>query len=131
MKPSLRDSLLIATALFTILGCGFGLGRLAPKDPAPVAPTVPAESLENEVLSSLRQSLDLTPDQETTIAPALDQLTSGILDSRRDALIQYYQSLLQFHAEISPNLSPRQQSLLEANRKLLEKELQTRFPNSL
>lgn len=129
MKTSLRDSLLIATALFTILGCGFGLGRLSPQDPAPLAPTVPADSLEDEVLSSLRQSLDLSEDQEKAIAPALDRLSSGVLDSRQKALLQYYRSLLSFHTEIAPELSPRQQKLLEANRKLLEDELHTRFPS--
>lgn len=131
MKPSLRDSLLIAAALFTILGCGFGLGRLSPQDPAPLAPTAPADILGAEILQSLRQSLDLTASQEKAIAPELDQLSSGILDSRQQALLQYYQSLLHFHEEISPKLSPRQQSLLEANKKLLEKEFYSRFPTAL
>ncbi|YCM46148.1 hypothetical protein V2O64_08965 [Verrucomicrobiaceae bacterium 227] len=130
MKHSLRDSLLIAAALFTILGCGFGLGRLSPQDPAPLAPTAPADTLGTEVLDSLRQSLDLTADQEKAIAPELDQLSSSILDSRQQALLQYYQSLLHFHEEIAPKLSPRQQSLLEANQKLLEKEFHSRFPTA-
>ena len=128
MKTSLRDSLLIAAALFTILGCGFGLGRLAPQDPPPLAPISPADTLGSEVLTSLRQSLDLTAEQEKAIAPELDQLSTGILDSRQQALLEYYQALLHFHEEISPKLSPRQQSLLEANRRLLEKEFQSRFP---
>lgn len=131
MKHSLRDSLLIAAALFTILGCGFGLGRLSPQDPPPLAPTAPADTLGAEVLESLRQSLDLTADQEKAIAPELDQLGSGILDSRQHALLQYYHSLLHFHEEISPKLTRRQQGLLEANRKLLEKEFHSRFPSAL
>jgi hypothetical protein len=128
MTHSLKDSLLIGAALITILGCGFGLGRLAPPDPAPLAPTAPAETIGAEILSSLRKSLDLTPEQEARITPELQTLGSEILDSRQEALLRYYQDLLKFHTEIAPKLNPRQQSLLEANRKLLEKEYLSRFP---
>lgn len=128
MTHSLKDSLLIGAALITILGCGFGLGRLAPRDPAPVAPTAPPETIGDEILSSLRTSLDLTEEQEAKIAPELESLGTEILDSRRHALLRYYQGLLKFHTDIAPKLNPRQQSLLEANRKLLEKEFQSRFP---
>jgi len=130
MKTSLRDSLLIATALFTILGCGFGLGRLGTSEPAALAPTAPVDQLGGEVLDSLRQSLDLTAEQEAVIQPELGKLTTGILDSRQESLFEYYKALLQFHEDISPKLSPRQQSLLEANQELLEKEFHDRFPAS-
>jgi hypothetical protein len=129
MTHSLKDSLLIGTALLTILGCGFGLGRLSPGAHTPVAPIAPAESISTEVLDSLRNSLDLTPEQEKEIAPELESLGTEILDSRRQALLRYYQELLKFHTDIAPKLNPRQQSLLEANRKLLEKEFLTRFPS--
>ena len=69
MTHSLKDSLLIGTALLTILGCGFGLGRLSPVATPPVAPTVPAETISDEVLISLRNSLHLTTGQEKEIAP--------------------------------------------------------------
>jgi len=129
MTRSLKDSLLIATALLTILGCGFGLGRFSPRNEVPPAPTAPAESISDEVLISLRESLDLTPKQEKEIASELSTLRTEILDSRRAALLRYYRSLLNFHHEIAPKLNPRQQSLLEANRKLLEKEFHQRFPS--
>jgi len=129
MTHSFKDSLLIGTALLTILGCGFGLGRLSPVATPPVAPTVPAETISDEVLISLRNSLDLTTGQEKEIAPHLDSLETEILDSRRKALLRYYQLLLKFHTDIAPKLNPRQQSLLEANRKLLEKEFLNRFPS--
>lgn len=128
MTRSFKDSLLIGAALITILGCGFGLGRLAPREAAPAAPTAPAETIGDEVLVSLRNSLDLTTEQEAQIAPDLDSLGSEILDSRHDALLRYYQGLLKFHTDIAPKLNPRQQSLLKANRKLLEKEFRSRFP---
>jgi hypothetical protein len=121
MTHPLKDSLLIGTALLTILGCGFGLGRLWPA-------TAPAETISDEVLNSLRDSLDPTPEQEKDIAPELQSLGSEILDSRQSALFRYYQELLEFHPDIAPKLNPRHQSLLEANRKLLEKEFQSRFP---
>lgn len=128
MTHSLKDSLLIGTALLTILGCGFGLGRLSPIASSPPAPTAPAETISDEVLTSLRESLDLTPEQEKEISPELQSLGAEILDSRRSALVRYYQELLKFHNDISPKLNPRQQSILEANRKLLEQEFQNRFP---
>ena len=126
MKTTLRDSILVGTALITILASGFGLGRLSPREIAP-APTVPVANLSEEVLASLRSSLDLTPEQETEIAPELENLTTLVLDSRRKALIGYYESLLNFHGEITTKLNPRQQKILEANRKLLQREFSNRF----
>jgi len=128
MNHSLKESLLIGTALITILGCGFGLGRLSPRETNPSAPTAPVETISEEVLVSLRQSLDLTPEQEADIAPELKSLGSEILDSRQQALLRYYHELIKFHTDITPKLNPRQQTLLEANRKLLEKEFLARFP---
>jgi hypothetical protein len=128
MTHSLKESLLIGAALITILGCGFGLGRLSPREATPLAPTVPAETISDEVLISLRQSLDLTPEQEAGITPELKTLGSEIIDSRQQALLRYYRELMKFHTDIAPKLNPRQQKLLEANRKLLEKEFLARFP---
>jgi hypothetical protein len=126
MKTTLRDSILVGAALITILASGFGLGRLSPRESAP-APTVPVANLSEEVLASLRSSLDLTPEQETEIAPELENLTTLVLDSRRQALIEYYENLLNFHGEIATKLNPRQQKILEANRKLLQREFSNRF----
>lgn len=126
MKTTLRDSILVGTALITILASGFGLGRLSPRESAP-APTVPVANLSEEVLASLRSSLDLTPEQETEIAPELEKLTTLVLDSRQQALIEYYESLLNFHGEIATKLNLRQQKILEANRKLLQQEFSNRF----
>jgi len=126
MKTTLRDSILIGAALITILASGFGLGRLSPRESAP-APTVPVDNLSEEVLASLRSSLNLTPEQEIEIAPELENLTTQVLDSRQQALIQYYESLLNFHGEIATKLNLRQQKILEANRKLLQQEFSNRF----
>ncbi len=126
MKTTLRDSILVGAALITILASGFGLGRLSPRESAP-APTVPVTNLSEEVLTSLRSSLDLTPEQETEIAPELEKLTTLVLDSRQQALIEYYESLLNFHGEIATKLNLRQQKILEANRKLLQQEFSNRF----
>jgi len=126
MKTTLRDSILIGAALITILASGFGLGRLSPRESAP-APTVPVDNLSEEVLASLRSSLNLTPEQETEIAPELENLTTLVLDSRQQALIKYYESLLNFHSEIATKLNLRQQKILEANRKLLQREFSDRF----
>jgi len=126
MKTTLRDSILVGAALITILASGFGLGRLSPRESAP-APTVPVANLSEEVLASLRSSLDLTPEQETEIAPELENLTTLVLDSRQQALIEYYEHLLNFHGEIATKLNPRQQKILEANRKLLQREFSNRF----
>lgn len=126
MKTTLRESILIGAALITILASGFGLGRLSPRESAP-APTVPVDNLSEEVLASLRSSLNLTPEQETEIAPELEKLTTLVLDSRQEALIQYYESLLNFHGEIATKLNLRQQKILEANRKLLQREFSDRF----
>jgi len=133
MKTTLRDSILVGAALITILASGFGLGRLSPRESAPAptvsapAPTVPVANLSEEVLASLRSSLDLTPEQETEIAPELENLTTLVLDSRQQALIEYYEHLLNFHGEIATKLNPRQQKILEANRKLLQREFSNRF----
>ena len=97
MKTTLRDSILVGAALITILASGFGLGRLSPRESAP-APTVP-----------------------------VDNLTTLVLDSRQQALIQYYESLLNFHGEIATKLNLRQKKILEANRKLLQQEFSNRF----
>jgi len=126
MKTTLRDSILIGAALITILASGFGLGRLSPRESAP-APTVPIDDLSEEVLASLRSSLNLTPEQETEIAPELEKLTTVVLDSRQEALVKYYDSLLNFHGEIATKLNQRQQKILEANRKLLQQEFSDRF----
>ena len=126
MKTTLRDSILIGAALITILASGFGLGRLSPRESAP-APTVPVDNLSEEVLASLRSSLNLTPEQETEIAPELENLTTLVLDSRQQALIKYYENLLNFHSEIATKLNLRQQKILEANRKLLQREFSDRF----
>lgn len=126
MKTTLRDSILVGAALITILASGFGLGRLSPRESAQ-APTVPVANLSEEVLASLRSSLDLTPEQETEIAPELEKLTTLVLDSRQQALIEYYESLLNFHGEIATKLNLRQQKILEANRKLLQQEFSNRF----
>ena len=126
MKTTLRDSILIGAALITILASGFGLGRLSPRESAP-APTVPVDNLSEEVLASLRSSLNLTPEQETEIAPELENLTTLVLDSRQQALIKYYENLLNFHSEIATKLNLRQQKILEANRKLLQQEFSDRF----
>lgn len=126
MKTTLRDSILVGAALITILASGFGLGRLSPRESAP-APTVPVDNLSEEVLASLRSSLNLTPEQEIEIAPELENLTTLVLDSRQQALIQYYESLLNFHGEIATKLNLRQKKILEANRKLLQQEFSNRF----
>lgn len=126
MKTTLRDSILVGAALITILASGFGLGRLSPRESAP-APTVPVDNLSEEVLASLRSSLNLTSEQEIEIAPELENFTTLVLDSRQQALIQYYESLLNFHGEIATKLNLRQKKILEANRKLLQQEFSNRF----
>jgi len=130
MSTNFRDSILIGAALITILGCGFGLGRLSHEQPA-LAPIVEADSLSQETLKGLRSSLDLTPEQEKHIAPELSQLTGRILDSRRETLLKYYESLLQFHKDIAPKLNPRQREILDANRRLLEQERDNRFTQQI
>ncbi len=126
MTSTLRDSLLIGSALITILACGFGIGRMTTPAIEP-APIVPIDSISQETLDALRRSIDLTPAQEEAITPELQSLKAQILDSRHQALVQYYESLLQFHDKISPKLNPRQQEILKANRKLLEEEKANRF----
>ncbi|MGJ8698237.1 MAG: hypothetical protein ACSHYF_18090 [Verrucomicrobiaceae bacterium] len=121
---------LTGAALLTLLGAGFGAGRLVqPDPPAAISRPVPADHIADEIRESLRQTLNLTPAQQDAIAPDIASFNTDVIDNRRTALVQYYESLLNLHDQIENKLDPDQQKVLQENRALLVQEIRTRFPD--
>ena len=128
-RPYLAGAALL-TILGTGIGAGVGIGRLSAPDPVtlPSLP-VPSESLALEMEQSLRDSLNLSPSQQSAIAPELAAFNTDVIDNRRLALFHYYRSLLDLHDRIEPKLEPDQQKILRRNRSLLQTEITQRFPD--
>jgi len=121
-------------ALLAILGAGFGLGSLVANrrpvaEPAP--PSVEVDKLETETLEALKKSLNLSPEQEAEVRPAVRSTARGVLDTRQQALLEYHRHMLRLHDEIAPGLTPDQQEILLKNRRLLEDTIEKRFSKLL
>ena len=131
MNSRSRDVLLIVVALLAILGAGFGLGSLvANRRPAanPLPPSVEVATLEDETLAALRKALNLKPEQEARLRPAVHDAAQRVLDTRSHALLEYHRHMLRLHDEIAPGLDPEQRKILLRNRQLLEDTIEKRFP---
>lgn len=123
--------MLIATALIVVLGCGFGLGHLVGGRQAAPPPVVPVRSLEQETLASLRDALDLRPEQEEAIRGDLQAVTREVFDSRERTVLEYHLHMVRLHDRIAPKLDKRQQEILMKNRKRLQLTIEKRFSNLL
>jgi hypothetical protein len=129
---SWRKPYLTGAVVLTVLGVGFGAGRFAQPDPSAMSShPVPADHIATEIRDSLQKTLRLTAAQQEAIAPDLTSFNTDVVDNRRAALVQYYESLLNLHDQIEGKLDPSQQKILRENRALLVQEIKTRFPDHL
>jgi|GEM_PF-1105282 len=128
-----KDAVLILLALLAILGCGFGMGRLAGRPPtdSPPPPSVTFDELETKTLLSLRDTLDLTPEQETLLLPEIQANTEAILATRERAILDFHLQMLVLHDRLAPHLNPRQQDILHENRAKLQDSIDQRFSSLL
>lgn len=134
MTTRSRDMVVIAVALFVILGCGFGIGSaFAPRraEVAPPPPEVPVKNFERAAFTNLDAELDLTPEQEEAILSALAETSGEIHAARREALLRYHLAILKFHDRIESKLAPDQKEKLQKNRLLLQDTIEKRFGISL
>lgn len=126
--------MLIAVALFAILGCGYGLGkRFAPSavevDPAPLV--VEDATFEDLTLSKLSEALNLTEEQIASIRPEIEATNDKITASRKKALFEFYLHIRELHEKMGPKLDPEQQEKLKKSRDTLQKVIEKRFPSLL
>jgi hypothetical protein len=134
LKNPSKDFVLIAVALFAILGCGYGLGkRFAPIaveiDPAPLV--VEDASFEDLTLSKLSEVLGLTKEQIADIRPEIEATNDKITASRKKALFEFYLHIRELHEKMDPTLDPAQQEKLRKSRDTLQKVIEKRFPRLL
>lgn len=128
-----KDAVLIILALAAILGCGFGLGRLVGRPPteSPPPPSVTFDELETKTLLSLRETLDLTPEQEALLLPEIQANTEAVLATRERAILDFHLQMLGLHARLAPHLNPRQQEILRENKAKLQDSIDQRFSSLL
>ena len=131
MKSPAKDIVLIAVALFVILGCGIGIGnRFAPKiDPSPTE--VVEEDFTEVTLELLRKELELSDEQVAEILPEIEGTTADIAKIRREARFKYRIMLLELHDKLIPKVAPEQQEKLRKERDRLQKIIELRFPKLL
>jgi hypothetical protein len=128
-----KDATLILLALIAILGAGFGMGRLAGRPPVTSAtpPSVTFDELETKTLLALRDTLDLTPEQEALLLPEVQANTEAVLATRERAVHDFHLQMLQLHDRLAPHLNPRQQEILQENRDKLQDSIDQRFSSLL
>ena len=133
MNASTKDAVLIIAALVVILGAGFGMGRLAgPSTSSSSAPpSVTVDELEVKTLLSLRETLDLTPQQEAALLPEVQATSKAVMDTRERAVRDFHQHMLDLHDRLAPHLNPRQQEILKENRSKLQDSIDQRFSSLL
>ena len=134
MKSPTKDLVLIAVALFAILGCGFGLGNaFAPRaveiDPSPIE--VELTEFKDLTLSKLSEMLELTPEQEKAILGDIEDTDGQMRKTRKRALLEAYLHIRELHDKIGPKLDPKQQETLKKSRDSLQKVIELRFPRLL
>lgn len=129
MKPSARDYLAITAALLAILLCGYGIGflvgerttrmRLAPVD----ATTLQAPDWTAATVERLTRELELTPAQQTAVEKEVRVTAGRIATTRRQAVREYRQALIDLHQRLAPLLDPAQRKLVEESQRQLQSSL--------
>jgi uncharacterized membrane protein YcjF (UPF0283 family) len=132
MKPKLSDYLSITAALVAILLCGYGIGFLVGERTttrrlaAETTVANPGTDWQAETLDRLTRELVLTPSQREEVRREIDATAAGIASTRRNAIRDYREKLINCHENILPILNERQRKLVMESsdqlRSLLENE---------
>ncbi|MGJ8643894.1 MAG: hypothetical protein ACSHX9_10835 [Luteolibacter sp.] len=129
MKPKLSEYLTILIALATIFACGCAIGYVLGKSTGktsgtePKNPPVAGISSEWQVstLEKLDRSLALTPSQRGLVEAEISKVSGEISATKKQALHDYYQHLLDLHDRIQPHLDAAQRKRMDEDRKSLER----------
>ncbi len=135
MKPKLSEYLVILFSLAAIFACGCGIGFLyCENHSAGNTGTIPSLtpdsaiqlSWEQRTLENLNKSLDLSKDQQDSIAREIEKTSSEISETKKQALDDYYAHLLTLHERILPQLSPSQKERMTEDTDKLKKLIDSR-----
>jgi len=125
----------VALALLVILVSGIALGwyghdvRKAPVEVAPPSNNTAdaAKHWTDRAMVTLSQELQLTPEQEHTIRPLLQEASHKMDLDRERALFQLHLQVLKVHDELRPHLRPDQVPALDAMSLRLQQDIKRRF----
>lgn len=128
MKPKLSEYFTILMALATIFACGcaigYVLGKSSEKNVGTEPKNPPVSGLSNDwqirTLEKLDRSLALTPSQRGLVELEISKVSREISATKKQALHDYYQHLLDLHDRIQPHLDATQGKQMDKDRKSLE-----------
>lgn len=127
-----RDFGLITLSFLVVFGCGFWASKAwsteNEQDPASI---VADTEWESSALETLKQKLNLRPEQEKAAYQTLQKTQSDLNDTRERALLEYYLHLLKTHDHLAPILDAEQQELMLKSRKEMETTIRKKFPHLL
>lgn len=127
-----RDLGLIILSFLVVFGCGFWASRAwSSKNNHAPPPVVADTEWESAALKTLKQRLNLSPEQEKTAYQTLQKTQSDLNDTRERALLEYYLHLLKTHDRLAPILNADQQAAILKSRKELEISIRNKFPHFL
>jgi hypothetical protein len=123
----------IALALLAIFASGQVIGWMLALNSCEARHDIPADApaWTEEMLSRLKDDLDLQPDQVESIRQRLEAVAGRIEQQRDLALFQIHLELLKLHDDLEPNLTPAQQKRLARSRGKLRESIQAKFPQLL
>jgi hypothetical protein len=129
MKPKLSEYVTILLALATIFACGcaigYVLGKSSGKTSGAEPKTPPTAGLSSDwpisTLEKLDRSLALTPGQRQLVEEEISKVSGDISATKKQALRDYHQHLLDLHDRIQPHLDAAQRKRMAEDRKSLER----------
>jgi hypothetical protein len=124
MKASLRDYLTIVMAFAAVFLCGYGIGHLV-GERGREADRRPPLPWEEESLSIIKRSLELSPEEERVVEEEIARAAAAIRKSRQTAVLDYHRHLDDLYGRLIERLSEPHAARLRAEKYEIEKAIQT------
>ena len=122
----IRDWVLIALGFAVIFGSGFAASKIL-KNPRVEPQKVSLNQWEERALSSLRDLIQLRPEQEDEIGRVLAETQMEIKEAGERASLEFHLRLLESHAKMSPHLDAEQRQIMRRSREALAKKIREKF----
>ena len=126
----IRDWVLIALGFAVIFGSGFAASKIL-EDPKAEPQQVSLNQWEERALSSLRDQIQIRPEQEDEIGRVLAETQIEIKEAGERASLEFHLRLLESHAKMSPHLDTEQRQIMRRSSEALAKKIREKFSDLL
>ena len=113
-----------------IFGSGFAASKIL-KTPRVEPQQVSVNQWEERALSSLRNQIQIRPEQEGEIGRVLAETQVGIKEAGERASFEFHLRLLESHAKMSPHLDAEQRQIMRRSSEALAKKIREKFSDLL